>query len=108
MAPIRSTLARWLALGSLLLCAVPLAARSALASPPQEGRDVSGISEEQELLKRQLERLRRTMEGLIPRLEKEGRPHALELLKEGLKQLDQRPAEANSLTLQELMDSART
>ncbi|MEO6709135.1 MAG: hypothetical protein ABI054_10120, partial [Planctomycetota bacterium] len=37
---------------------------------------LSGISEEQELLARQLDRLRRTMEGLIPRLEKEGRPRA--------------------------------
>ena len=72
-----------------------------------QNRDTAGIVEEQDLLRRQLQRLRRTMEGLIPRLEKEGRPRALELLKDGLKLLEERGEDTKHLTIEELMDSAR-
>lgn len=81
-------------------------------APPTraQGTDhaLGAISEEQELLARQLDRLRRTMEALIPRLEKEGRPRALELVKSALAELDRRGEETQSRTLQELMQSAHS
>jgi len=86
-------------LGALCLCALP--------APAAQERDTTSILEEQELLRRQLQRLKRTMEALVPRLEKEGRPRALELLKDGLKMLDQRSDGSGQLTLEELMDRAR-
>lgn len=73
----------------------------------QPDRELSAIAEEQALLSRQLQRLRLTMENLIPRLEQEERSHALELLRQGLTLLDERIAEAGSLTLDELMKAAR-
>ena len=70
-------------------------------------RELAGISEEQALLSRQLSRLRQTMEVLVLRLEAEGRPRAVELLKEGLELLNDRPESAQSLTLEESMADAR-
>ena len=78
---------------------------------PGEGetsRDLAGIADEQEHLLRQLQRLRRTMEAMIPRLEQEGRSRALELLQQALVQLDAREAAAGSRTLEELLDHAHT
>lgn len=87
-----------------------LALGCALALTPcaqAQDRDVTTILEEQELLRRQVQRLRRTIEALIPRLEQEGRPRALELLKEGLQLLQERSEGAGRLTLEELMDKVR-
>jgi hypothetical protein len=56
----------------LLACAALAApARSAPLSPQggDESRDLSTIADEQQHLLRQLQRLRRTMEALLPRLE---------------------------------------
>jgi hypothetical protein len=99
----RRRLATWLALvlGALLL------APRATAATQQSDRQLSGIAEEQALLRRQLQRLRLTMENLLPRLEQEGRSHASALVRQGLTLLDERLEEAGSLTLEELMDSAR-
>ena len=85
--------------------ALALLVPSAGAQNVQENRDLASIAEEQQHLRRQLQRLRRTMESLMPRLEKEGRTRALELLREGLEHLDERPTETGSLTIDELMDS---
>ncbi|HVS09645.1 MAG TPA: hypothetical protein VMS76_07195, partial [Planctomycetota bacterium] len=79
----------------------------ALSQGGGAGRDLAGIADEQEILRRQLQRLRLTMEALIPRLEAEGRTHALELLRQGLGFLEERSADSGSLTLDELMDRAR-
>jgi len=102
---------------ALLLAAAPRGATAQQAGekpvpkPTEAGNsqnhDTAGIVEEQDLLRRQLQRLRRTMESLIPRLEKEGRPRALELLKDGLKLLEERGEDTKRLTIEELMDSAR-
>ncbi|MBK8180721.1 MAG: hypothetical protein IPK67_17875 [Planctomycetes bacterium] len=98
------------AVTTLIFCLATQApgAAAATALSPQDGSGLAGISEEQELLARQLDRLRRTMEALIPRLEKEGRPRALELVKAALAELDSRPEETKSRTLQELMESAKS
>ena len=90
----------------MLNAAAPGAAANASANQDNK-RELTGIADEQELLRRQLQRLRRTMEGLIPRLEKEGRAHALQLLREGLRYLDDRPEDARSQTLEEMMDGAK-
>lgn len=70
-------------------------------------KDLNAIAEEQLLLRRQLQRLRQTMEILLPRLEAEGRTHALQLLKEGIEFLGDRRDTDGSLTIEELMDEAR-
>ncbi len=90
---------------ALALCCLALGPTAVAAQ--QSDRELSGIAEEQALLSRQLQRLRLTMENLIPRLEQEGRSHALELLRQGLTLLDERSAEAGALTIEELMDAAR-
>jgi hypothetical protein len=95
-------------LGGLVLFAGLARAAGPAPEPRQDGGGLSGISEEQELLARQLDRLRRTMEALIPRLEKEGRPRALELVRAALAELDSRPDETKSRTLQELMEAAQS
>ena len=95
--------ALWLAAAGLLaLCSAPAAL--ALQDPSKE---LAAIAEEQQLLRRQLQRLRQTMEVLVPRLEAEGRTQALKLLQEGLTFLGDRHDAAGSLTLEELMDDAR-
>ncbi len=95
---------------NLILSCLGAAAALSLSAPAalaRQERDTTSILEEQELLRRQLQRLKRTMEALIPRLEAEGRPRALELLRDGLKMLDERSSEAGQLTLEELMDRAK-
>jgi hypothetical protein len=84
-------------LGLALLLPAPLLAQQ---------RDTTSILEEQEMLRRKLQLLKRTMEALIPRLEKEGR-RALDLLREGLSLLDKRGDDSGQLTIEELMDRAR-
>jgi hypothetical protein len=92
--------------GLSLAFLAPLAPGLAPLAASQE-RDLTSILEEQELLRRQLQRLERTMEALIPRLEQEGRPRALELLREGLKLLEVRSDQTGQLTMEELMDKIR-
>jgi len=93
-----------LALASLL--ALPASVRAAARQGDQ--RDLSAVAEEQEHLRRQLQRLKRTMESLIPRLEAEGQAHNLALLRAGLVELDLRAEQSRSLTIDELMDSAKS
>ncbi len=81
---------------------------SALPDDALESRELAGIAEEQALLARQLKRLRQTMDVLVLRLEAEGRPRAVELLKEGIELLDDRAGSGRSLTLEESMDDARS
>ena len=77
MRPIARALCLTLAV-SLALC-VPT--RTAAAQGDDAlSRELAGIAEEQDLLRRQIQRLRQTMEVLLPRLESEGRVHALDLL----------------------------
>ncbi|MCY2958637.1 MAG: hypothetical protein NTY35_00570, partial [Planctomycetota bacterium] len=76
-------------------------------APAQETRSQSQLAEDQALLKRQLSRLRQTMEVLAKRFEDEGRTHAAALLRDGLKQLDTRPEELGAKTLEELMSAAQ-
>lgn len=87
-----------LALGA----ALPVSARAAL----QDGRRETQLAEDQALLKRQLARLKSTMEVLATRFESEGRTHAGKLLREGLKHLDERASELGSKTVEELMAAA--
>ncbi len=101
------------------LLALALAAPMALPMTPavaaqdeevNTSRELAGIAEEQALLRRQLQRLRNTMEVLLERIEAEGRTRTAELLREGLKLLDERaPAngETPPLTLEELMEVSK-
>lgn len=89
-------------LGALLLttlCAAPLYA--------QDGRDNSreqaALSEEQELLHRQLQRLEGSMESLAERFETEGRVHAAGLLRKGLSHVTER-GDQGAASLPELME----
>ncbi len=93
-------------LTSCLLCALVGTGtwRSAAA---QESRSESQLAEDQALLKRQLSRLRQTMEVLAKRFEDEGRAHAATLLRDGLKQLDTRPEDVGAKTIEELMAAAQ-
>ncbi|MBL8860507.1 MAG: hypothetical protein JNK02_00710, partial [Planctomycetes bacterium] len=91
----------WLA---LVIC-------SGLATAPttaaQDSRAETQLAEDQALLKRQLQRLRQTMEVLAQRFESEGRTHAATLLRDGLKELDARSEELGAKTLDELMAAAQ-
>jgi hypothetical protein len=88
----------------LTLAAAPFQAR-ALA---QDSRQKTQLAEDQALLKRQLQRLKSTMEVLATRFEAEGRTHAAKLLRGGLAHLDERAADLGSKTLEELMSIATT
>src|SRR5262245_33943433 len=91
-----------------LLCS-SLAATLLAASPIAsiQDKEAAKIAEEQALLGKQLARLRRTMETLLDNLRTEGRPRAAELLEQGLALLDERLAERDAHTLEELMDRSR-
>jgi hypothetical protein len=71
----------------------------------QEDKALVDLREEQELILRQLERLQGTMELLLTRTEKEGRTRTADLLRSGLERLNERLADAR--TLSEWMESAR-
>src|SRR6187397_1049147 len=73
----------------------------------QETRTESQLAEDQALLRRQLQRLRQTMEVLAKRFEEEGRTHAATLLRDGLKQLEVRTEELGAKTIEELMNAAQ-
>jgi hypothetical protein len=96
-----------LAAGLLLLVALPLLAPRAAAAPQGETRTQASLAEDQALLLRQMKRLRSTMELLAQRFEAEGRKHAAELLRQGLKHLDERRPEFGDKTLEELMGSSQ-
>ncbi len=81
---------------------VPLASRASA----QDGRREAQLAEDQQVLQRQLQRLRQTMDVLAARFESEGRTHAAQLLREGLKHLDERVSELGSKTVEELMSAA--
>ncbi|MBL8859999.1 MAG: hypothetical protein JNL28_15935 [Planctomycetes bacterium] len=87
----------------LFLLAPCFAPAPALA---QDGRREAQLAEDQALLKRQLQRLKQTMEVLAARFEGEGRTHAAKLLRDGLKHLDVRVDELGSKTVEELMLAA--
>jgi len=93
----------------LLLTVLALAgvATGPRALAQQSDSRLAGIAEEQAQLRRQLQRLRLTMENLLPRLEQENRSLASNLVREGLKLLDERIEQSGSQTLEELMDAAR-
>ncbi len=96
-------------LGALLLIS-PGLSRSLQEETSQDGgisREQAALAEEQALIRRQLRRLRETMSALAGRLESEGRVHAAGLLRDALKDLDQRSEESNGRTLEELIDSSR-
>jgi hypothetical protein len=105
--PLRLPLAR-LVLAGVGLLAAPSLPTSAQESGPSS-RELAGIAEEQELLLRQLQRLRNTMEVLLERLEAEGRSRTAELLREALRQLDERRQGEGTgvLTMEERMEQAR-
>ena len=87
---------------------VVAACAPAFAAPQDDpSKDLNEIVEELQLQRRQLVRLRQTMEILLPRLEAEGRTNAIQLMKEGLEFLGDRRESDGSLTLEELMDEAR-
>jgi len=97
-------------IAAAVLAAVAVAAVAPGAAAQDDealGRELARIAEEQDLLRRQVQRLRQTMEVLLPRLEAEGRVTALELLREGLGFLDERNEELGALTLEEAMEQAR-
>jgi hypothetical protein len=96
---------------SLLLAALPLLAPPARGDDITESREAVGIAEEQELLGKQLDRLRRTMETLLDNTEAEGRATTRELLEKGLALLAERSGSEGTsaeLTLDELMGRSRT
>ena len=96
-----------LALFALLLPSIELGSAAPRDDDVRTSRELAGIAEEQALLRRQLVRLRETMEVLAGRLEAEGRPKAVELLRRGLTMLEERgQEEADALTLLELMESS--
>ena len=68
-------------------------------------REQAALSEEQELLRRQLQRLEGSMESLAERFETEGRVHAAGLLRKGLSHVSEGDQTATS-NLGELMESA--
>ena len=100
MIALRRSLLRGATLVAAACMCLPAPARA-------QERDTTSILEEQELLRRQLQRLKRTMEALLPRLEQEGRPRALELLRDGLTLLETRGDGTGQLTIEELMERAR-
>ena len=102
----RSALAR-LAVLAPLASSLAFSPSVAAQDDVRTSRELSGIAEEQALLRRQLSRLKQTMEILIGTLEKEGRTRAVELLREGVTLLDERPDDSGALTLEEMMDQAR-
>lgn len=71
----------------------------------QHSRERAAIAEEQTHLGRSLKRLRQTMNVLADRLEAEGRPRAVELLRDGIEMLDRRSEQMNSSTLEEVMET---
>ncbi len=70
-------------------------------------REQAALAEEQMLLHRQLHRLRETMVTLAQRLEAEGRVHAAELLRAGIKHVDHRRGDGQAHTLEEWMEITR-
>ena len=92
-------------LALLVLCQPSIA--SARDDDDDTSRELGGIAEEQDLLRRQLQRLHQTMIVLSDRLEAEGRTHAVELLQDGIRLLEERPESAESLTLEEVMERSR-
>src|SRR5258706_15893145 len=96
------------AAGLFFPAAVPFSAPRAAAAPQQgDSRTQASLAEDQALLLRQMKRLRSTMELLAQRFEAEGRKHAAELLRQGLKHLDERRPEFGDKTLEELMGSSQ-
>lgn len=92
---------------SLLALLVLAAAPARPGDDALKSRELAAIAEEQALLQRQIKRLRQTMDLLVLRLEAEGRPRAVELLREGIGLLDSRGESTRALTLEEAMDDAR-
>ena len=92
---------------ALLLCICLLAAPwTASAGAAVQQSDAGSFREEQELLLRQLVRLRQTMELLLARMESEGSTRTAELLRQALVNLDAR--EAQNRTLEEWMKESAT
>ena len=90
----------------------PLLFIAGLATAPLAAQDEGGtsreqaaLSEEQELLRRQLQRLEGSMESLAERFETEGRVHAAGLLRKGISHVGERD-QTSSSNLSELMESA--
>ena len=84
-----------------------------LALPPLFAQDDGGtsreqasLSEEQELLRRQLLRLEGSMESLAERFETEGRAHAAGLLRKGLSHVGESGQAGANSNLGELMETA--
>ena len=96
-----------LAAGLLLLVCTSTLAPARAAARQGETRTQSSLAEDQALLLRQLKRLRSTMELLAQRFDAEGRKHAAELLRQGLKHLDERRPEFGDKTLEELMSASQ-
>ncbi len=100
---------------ALLVAAVLVASPLTAAPAPQDdllhGKELEDIAEEQALLHRQLERLRKTMKVLLERIEAEGRTHTAELLREGLTLFDELTGgddeNATHLTLEARMIEAK-
>src|SRR6187399_3010888 len=84
-------------------CALLPFGRAQERTSHDSGRERSGLAEDQALLLRQLTRLKQTMEILAAKYETEGRTHAAELLREGLKHLGARADGQGAKTLEELM-----
>ena len=85
----------------LSLLAAPIMAQDGGAN----SREQAALSEEQELLRRQLQRLEGSMESLAKRFETEGRVHAAGLLRKGLSHVSLREGDSTA-NLTELMESA--
>jgi hypothetical protein len=85
----------------LCLCLLLIAAPAIERAHASQQSDAGSFREEQDLLLRQLVRLRQTMELLLARMEKEGSTRTAELLREALANLDAR--EAQNRTLEEWM-----
>ena len=90
---------------SLLLVAGLATAPVAAQDDGGTSREQAALSEEQELLRRQLQRLEGSMESLAERFEAEGRVHAAGLLRRGLSHVGERD-QSESSNLTELMESA--
>ncbi len=84
--------------------------RASFGQDGSKSRELAALVEEQQLLERQIQRLRGTMELLLERIEAEGRTHTADLLRNALVKLDERSGTdaVTPLTLEERMEHVRT
>jgi len=90
-----------LLLGTLL--SAPALAATAQSGGAPQSREQAALVEEQDLLARKLARVVASMNRLAERFEAEGRVHAANLLRDGLRHISERHEGSDGLTLEERM-----